>query len=256
MLSQRLFLVLTLASMAAKADCFHSLRTPFDSSVHRRNTIRPPVVKGSNFLGFTKNNALFASTDEPVSEGRSEVQKTRSINELLSELGSSFKSRAEENMKKSKEGTTKTRSFLFAVMSSAYFMMFLFYRAYRGFFVLLPAVFRRVYSRLETAVETDLSLENGQENPSSVQSPSWKTKVTVSVLATVVTCSYIIGGASRIVGKFFRTVGKTSSVSESFGAAAKEAVDHEDRIRRRMSLSEDGEEAPRKPSSTNDHFSP
>jgi hypothetical protein len=65
----------------------------------------------------------------------------------------------------------------------------------------------------------------------------------VSILSTVVTISYLIGGTIRIVGKFFRTIGTTSSVAESFGAAAKEACDHEDRIKRRMSLPNNNTEA-------------
>ena len=122
--------------------------------------------------------------------------------------------------------------------------------------MLLPAVFRRVYSRLETAVESDLSLEDDREISSSEQTTSWKTKITVSVLATVVTCSYVIGGAAQIVGKFFRTVGKTSSVSESFGAAAKVAVDHEERLRRRLSLPDDVEKPQSSSSSANVTSSP
>lgn len=118
------------------------------------------------------------------------------------------------------------------------------YRAYRGFFVLLPAIFRRVYAKLETTVGADLALESEDVNENSARLSSWKTKGTVSVLATVVTFSYFVGGFVRILTKFFGTIGKTSSLPESFGAAAREAIDHENRIRRRMSLEETGNGAP------------
>jgi hypothetical protein len=259
MSSRRLVRFALLLSVAAKAEAFQPLRAPVDISLNGWKALRPAVVARPYSLAdtCTKNNVLLASSDDVSSEGTSsDGQKTRSINDLLNELGLSFKIRAEENISKSKEATTRGKRLIYSIVSVGYFIMFLFYRAYRGFFVLLPAVFRRVYSKLETTVETDLSLEDGQEVTSSVRSPSWKTKVTVSVLAMVVTCSYVIGGVSRIVSKFVRTVGKTSSVSESFGAAAKEAVDHEDRIRRRMSLSEEGESTLDESSPKNDGLSP
>ncbi len=85
----------------------------------------------------------------------------------------------------------------------------------------------------------DLSLEDDGVGGPSSRSASWKTKATVSVLATVVTFSYFVGGTARIISKFLGTIGKTSSLPESFGAAATEAVDHENRIRRRILLSEE-----------------
>lgn len=259
MSSRGRFIFVFLFCAATKVDGFQPspARTiTIDRPVQRWKSLGKSAVTRSHGIAPRAVNVLFASPDDAQSGG-GEGQKTRSINDLLSELGLSFKIRAEENIQKSKEATSRSRRIFCALVASTYFLIFLFYRAYRGFFVLLPAVFRRVYSRLETTVETDLSLEDGAGASSSVKSPSWKTKVTVSVLATVVTISYVIGGVMRIVSKFFRTVGKTSSVSESFGAAAKEAVDHEDRIRRRMSLSDDGgKSAIESSGSKNDGLSP
>lgn len=235
--------VLALLSYAGFLHGFQPTLRPITA----RRALQPPpsLPRGSQFVPI--QSTLFASESE-------EGEKSRSINDLLSELGLSFKSRAEDNFKKSTDATTRTKKIGLALVSVGYFLLFLLYRAYRGFFVLLPAVFRQVYSKLETTVESDLSLEDEQEK--SMKKATWKTKVTVSILAAVVTCSYFIGGAFRVIGKFVGTIGKTSSLLGAFGAAATEAVDHENRLKRRMSITEETGKAGGGASSPSDGLSP
>ncbi len=72
--------------------------------------------------------------------------------------------------------------------------------------------------------------ENGKDVPSST--PKWRTKITVSILTSVITVSYIVGGVLKMASKFLRTIAKTSDVPKSFGAAADEVMNIEGRIGR------------------------
>lgn len=115
------------------------------------------------------------------------------------------------------------------------FTLFALYRAYRGFFVLLPAVFREVYAKMETAVqapfvdEAELD-ENNRDVDPATGTVRFRTRFTVSVLAAIVTASYVITGIGRVVMKMFQTLTSTSSVKDSFEAAADEVLANEEAI--------------------------
>jgi hypothetical protein len=160
---------------------------------------------------------LFASPDGISSEDRS--GKSKSINEVLSELGVSFKSKAKETGLRAKEASTKKAKILNLLMSSMCYLLFFVYRAYRGFFVILPAVFKRVYAKLETAVE-DYALEERDEAPAPTETVSWKTRLTVGICAIVVTGSFAMGGSIILIKTFVRAVLNTKSLPDSFDAVA------------------------------------
>jgi hypothetical protein len=160
---------------------------------------------------------LFSASDDTSSMEQS--GKSKSINELLSELGGSFKSKAEETGDKSKQASTKKGKILNAFVSSLYYLLFFVYRAYRGFFVLMPAVFKRVYAKLETAMEGDM-LEEESEKTGPDGKISWKTRLTVTMCAVVVTGSYAVGGCIQIMNTFIRAVLNNKSIPDSFKAVA------------------------------------
>jgi hypothetical protein len=125
-------------------------------------------------------------------------------------------------------------------------MFYMGYRGYRGFFVILPAVFKEVYRKMEASVDfrvlDDDDDDNVNENVKKERSEidvnpqtgkvRWRTRITVSVLAGIVTLSYVVGGLARVFMKFIRTIVKTSSLSGSFLAAADEVESNEGRIMR------------------------
>lgn len=57
-----------------------------------------------------------------------------------------------------------------------------------------------------------------------------RTVATVSILASIVTLSYTLTGALRVLGSFVRSMTKTSSPSTSFLAAADEMETNESKI--------------------------
>merc|ERR1712003_18680 len=143
---------------------------------------------------------------------------------------------AQRSTAKGYQSEDQSRKILFAAKACTYYTLFMIYRAYRGFFVLLPATFRRVYQKMEIAMNTgNLSMEetdfaeNGNDITSKVK---WRTKITVSILTTVITISYVVGGMLKMASEFFRTIARTSDVPKSFGAAADEVLNFEGRINR------------------------
>lgn len=175
-------------------------------------------------------NIAASTTGTPEREG---------ILDLIDDVGQSFKPMAEKATAKGYQAETQTKKVLYAIKACAYYMLFILYRAYRGLFILVPAVFRQVYRKMELAMNSsDLTLE-GDNNITAVDASAttpdkmtWRTRVTVSILALVVTLSYVFGATFKMVTKFVRTVSKSRSFPKSFEAAADELVTYEDRVGR------------------------
>ncbi|KAL3773996.1 hypothetical protein ACHAWO_004631 [Cyclotella atomus] len=128
------------------------------------------------------------------------------------------------------------KSLLYSVQSNMLWMLYIIYRGYRGFFVILPAVFKEAFRQLEESnVAVDaFGDENGQDlSTASGQRPMrLRTRVTISVLSSILTLSYVISGAFRVLGKFMKTFTTTTSVESSLQAAADEVESNEDKLRR------------------------
>ncbi len=88
-------------------------------------------------------------------------------------------------------------------------MMYIIYRGYRGFFVILPAVFKEVYRQLE---ESDLvmdaygdeEVEDGGSSGGEVGEKKplrLRTRITTSILTSILTMSYVVSGGIRVIGK-------------------------------------------------------
>lgn len=166
--------------------------------------------------------------------------KSRTLLQTLDEAGQSLKPRAVKASARASLVEKKGEKILYVLETCGLYSLFILYRAYRGFFVLLPAVFREVYSRMSTTVDspfesTDLDNSGGgyrQDIDPETGKLRWRTRFTVSLLAMIVTASYVVGGALRVLAKFVRTITQTSSVSGSFAAAADEQESNEDKIMR------------------------
>eukprot|EP00980_Cylindrotheca_fusiformis_P014767 scaffold4026_cov117-Cylindrotheca_fusiformis.AAC.2 len=164
-------------------------------------------------------------TDEGSEGPRKE---TKSLGVAVNDLAQSLKPEAQKAAVESAEAETTAKKILLALKSYCCYMLFILYRSYRGIFVLSPAVFRRVYSKLKDAIDTDLETDDMDLETS--KKASVRTRITVSILAGIVTFSYFLGGAIRVIGKFFRTIVNTTSASKSFEAAVDELADHEGRV--------------------------
>jgi hypothetical protein len=170
----------------------------------------------------------------PIDDANGDSGKaSESLLTVLNDYGQSLKPKAQKSSANAYQSDSKSKKVLYTLQSCVYYLAFIIFRGYRGFFVLLPAVFRQVYTRLEYAIDYKLD-EDDLVVATSSSKNNWRTKITVSLLATIVTFSYVVGGMLRVFGKFLRTMTQTKSVKGSFEAAADQVEQNETRIRRRI----------------------
>lgn len=150
--------------------------------------------------------------------------------EKLDYFGQSLKPRAVEKKGELAHASSRKQKLWLGLQTCAYFSLFIFYRAYRGFFVLLPAVFSEVYTKMEK-LDSPFVDEPGQAdvNPDTGKL-RWRTRITVSILAAMVTMTYVVGGIANVLAKFVKSLTQTSSPTSSFEAAADETQRYEVKI--------------------------
>lgn len=179
----------------------------------------------------TRNSPRFS--EEEVRSSAANSEPTKTLLQRIDDAGMSLKPKAMEAKERLTAMRKPSKKLKYTLQSCFYFGLFIVYRAYRGFFVILPAVFREVYSTMEKTVQSPFSdLDEPADldvNPKTGKS-RLRTVVTVSILAGIVTISYTLSGAMRVLGSFFRTISKTSSPSMSFQAAANEMETNESKI--------------------------
>jgi len=179
----------------------------------------------------TKESESTSTTEDSTSNNN------KSLLTLLNEVGEKFKTNAQKSTAKGIESKKQSTKILYAAKACLFYTLFILYRTYRGFFVLLPATVRQVYHQMEVVMNTgnlDMIEKNDDttDTTTTVKENSWRTKITVSLLTSVVTVSYICGGVLKLISKFIRTMLKTSNVTKSFEAAADEMGNFEGRISR------------------------
>lgn len=164
------------------------------------------------------------------------IKKAPSVSLLqrIDNAGMSLKPKAMEAKEKLANLRKPSKKFRYTLQSCALFSLFIVYRAYRGFFVILPAVFKEVYQTMEKTVESPFAeiepvVDKDDVNPKTGKL-RLRTVATVSILAGIVTLSYTLTGALRVLGSFVRSMTKTSSPSTSFLAAADEMETNESKI--------------------------
>jgi len=69
-----------------------------------------------------------------------------------------------------------------------------------------------------------------------------RTKITVSILTSLVMVSYAISGAMRVFFKFVKTATRTNSIDTSFEAAVDEVILNEDKMMKLTKESEDDDD--------------
>lgn len=113
--------------------------------------------------------------------------------------------------------TSKVKSLLCKLQADILWMLYILYRGYRGFFVILPAVFREVYRKLEKSglvvdVYGDEEIEEkeyavnsnagGNMQPRQLREPMrLRTRITISMLSGMLTLSYVVSGALSVLGE-------------------------------------------------------
>lgn len=183
---------------------------------------------------FSENNRDSGSNASPAASDAS-------LFKLIDNAGQGLKPAAAQANAKAALTERRPQKFIYMLKSCVLYSAFIVYRAYRGLFVILPAVFRETFRKLQVAVD-DAPFDEESANADIVfeaqqlqQQPPMKlrTRVTVSVLAAIVTVSYVVGGALRVAAALIRHVAKKGEVTQSFAAAATEQERNENSILRR-----------------------
>ncbi|GKY91571.1 hypothetical protein MPSEU_000129000 [Mayamaea pseudoterrestris] len=189
-----------------------------------------PLVAARRSLSV-KQTVMHLAT-EPLKDPSAE-ESQQSILQVIDRAGLSLKPKAYRASEQANLADKRSKKALFLAKTCLYYTMFIFYRAYRGIFVILPVVFRQVYQKLGNAVESPFIDSVGKDdvNPATGR-VRLRTRITVSILASLVTLSYVIQGAFRVIMMFFRNLSKTSDVSGSFAAAAMEQEANERNLQR------------------------
>lgn len=142
----------------------------------------------------------------------------------------------------------KFKSITYSLKSSLLWMTYIVYRGYRGFFVILPAVFKEVYRQLDESSlvidvygdddndneEKEYAVNSNAEKQQQEQPIRWRTRLTISVLSAMLTLSYVVSGALRVLGSFIKSFTNTLSVESSLEAAADEVAINEDKLRNKL----------------------
>ncbi|KAL7492607.1 hypothetical protein ACHAWT_001910 [Skeletonema menzelii] len=231
---------------AIDAEIIKSKRTTllFPSNTKRRRNSGSPLRSSTSSNGNTPS-PFEEDITSPSSSVSSSSDSAISFLQAVDNFGMNLKPLAIQAYEKSNvingessnqsnnTKQTSLKSLFHRVKSNILWMMYIIYRGYRGFFVILPAVFREVYRQLE---ESDLVMdaygdEVGDDGEVGEKKPlKLRTRITTSILSSILTMSYVVSGGLRVLGKFIQTFTNTTSVESSLEAAADEMADNEDKL--------------------------
>lgn len=204
-------------------------------SALRRGNTAMRVVPSPYFSEETNNDSNKASSPPPPPPPVVDA----SLFKLVDDAGQKLKpAAAQANAKAAALAESPGRKYLYMAKSCLLYSAFILYRAYRGFFVILPAVFRETFRKLQDAVdeapfdETEMMAANDDDSREEdvVRPMKLRTRMTVSVLAAIVTASYVVGGAIRVGTTLIRSAAVKGELMQSFAAAASEQERNEDAI--------------------------
>jgi len=197
------------------------------------------------------------SSDNSSSSSANNNDKQIDLFTYFDDIGNSFKRKAKEeitsdendvknvseNGKMIIETTTtiaqKREKYVSILKSCLYFTLYVLYRSFRGSFLVLPKVFQGISKKLEKAVDSPFLVMERQKGATETESfvstknssiERWNRKVTVSLLAAIVTSTYVVGGFVHILRRFSKVILDSSSVTSSFEAAADETEKNEERL--------------------------
>jgi hypothetical protein len=190
---------------------------------------------------FAEEKSSSSSSSKKSGLSTKLTKSSKSVFRKIDEYGIALKPKAMEAKEKITTMKKPSKKFRYRLQACGLFSLFILYRAYRGFFVILPAIFREVYKTMEKTVDSPFTDDvddpvsvamNGEKQDVNPKTGKLRlrTSVVVSLLAGIVTLSYTVTGALRVLGQFLRTVTKTSSASSSFLAAADEMEANESKI--------------------------
>jgi hypothetical protein len=191
---------------------------------HVSHCLRPPT--GTSILVPVFTSYRFHQQPDLFSTPNDNEKSTVSVSIWVkfNEAGMTLKPKAiAAATKRQAPSTSMLQKVTYGLQSSMLYSLFLLYRAFRGFCVILPAVFQEVRRKLQTAMpeEEVVVVQDDVVDPTTGK-VRLRTSLTISVLASIVTAKYVVTGGIRVLGKFIR--------GRSFAAAADEVTNVENEM--------------------------
>jgi len=222
-----------------------SLQSPLFVRVSNLHATEPGVCLHASDEKQTEDASTEPSLGTKVDILKHKVRtRTDKLAQVLNEFGQEQKPKAKEYREKAQDPDLKAlKQYKFVVLSWLCYSAFIGYRAFRGFFVILPAVFQETFHKMEEAIDyaplADLPNASvvGVDDAVSIEDVDPKTgkvrlrtKATVFVLTAIVMCTYVVGGLMRVVGKFLKRMANKPSAYSAFEAAAEEMLSNEEKM--------------------------
>ena len=222
-------------------------------------------MTSSSLVLSSNGDASSTSTSSSSSASSSSSTSTgKSLLFSLDQFGESFKPKAEKSTAKAYQADSNGQKIRYQIQTCVCYIVFMIYLAIRGGITIVPSIFRNVYQRFTSTLDIFDSILHVQDFTTTVSASKsagtstedddegveatttnstavatskkdtilWTTKATSAVLASVLTLSYVVGGAVRVGRKFVSKLSKTSSLPQSFEIAADEMIQNEERLDR------------------------
>jgi hypothetical protein len=242
-----LLLLGSVASFSVRPATLRSSVSQYTTTTRLNETPYFPTSNDNNNNSSDNDEKNTVSND--IHRNTSSNRRRKTFWQTVDDVGLDLKPRAERANAKAALAESKARKLRYMAQACALYALFILYRAYRGFFVIIPIVFRETFRKLEAAVDEDpfgdWEEESTTTSASSLNTTSsedltfrWRTRITISALATVLTASYVLGGAIRVGTKLVRSLIRGSNLVRSFSDAADTQERNEDRILKRIKKEE------------------
>jgi hypothetical protein len=212
-----------------------------DNNTNNNNNHRdkaPDITSTTTTTSSDDTSIDSSSTGTSTPSSGTAATTTKSIFQMIDELAQQLKVAALQANAKAAiyttTGTTTTASnnryslvftkYRYYAQACLYYTLFLIYRAYRGFFIILPAVFRETFRKLQNTIddtpfeasETTTATANADNDTLSSEKPmSIRTRITISIISAFVLGTYVIGGAIRVTTSMVRSIMNGSNLIQS-----------------------------------------
>lgn len=159
--------------------------------------------------------------------------KVSAAGERIDRVGLSLKPKAKHASVLSKSAANRGPKIRQMIKAILCYFAYVWYTAIRGVAVIMPPVYRQLYAKFANLVEYpfDDPIMMRDTNPETGKL-RWRTRLNVGLLAGVLSASYVMTGAVRVLRKFFVTARQSRSFLDSIAAAVEQQEENEFKMKR------------------------
>lgn len=159
----------------------------------------------------------------------------KSVASRLDKIGSSLKPKARQASVMYTASTAKGQRIKYFLKTWAFYSLYLLYQALRGVVAVMPAVYLQLYAKFANVVEYPFAEDNSvimRDVDPETGNLRWRTRVTVGLLAAVLSASYIVMGAMRVLWAMGQSLRQTRSLIDAMTVAVDKQEENEIKMQR------------------------